>query len=693
MKLVIAEKPSVALEISKVIGASEKKNGYYEGNNYLVTWCVGHLVENAMPEDYSIEYKKWSLDKLPIIPEEWKTKVSSKTKEQFKVIKELVNRIDVEELICGTDAGREGELIFRLVYNQIGSNKPIKRLWISSMTKESIENGFKNIKDGKEFENLYKSAFCRSKADWLVGLNATRLYTGLYNQMLNVGRVQTPTVNLIVQRDNEIKNFEAKQYFIVKADTGLFIATKRFDGITEAYGMVNKCNGKSATIKDIVKEEKSIKPSSLLDLTSLQREANKLLGFSAQQTLDLAQSLYEKKVLTYPRTDSKFLTEDMKDETKDLIIKLVNSNILEENLSEKYKIEEIKIGNIINDKKVSDHHAIIPTDEVLKNDLSLTDSEEKILYLVIYKLLESVYKPIKQVSIKIDLIIENEIFEFSGKQILDDGFKLVENLMKEKLNIEIEEEKNTFGGEVNVGQIFEKVELSSVVKKTQPPKYYTEATLLSAMESVGRLIDDKELKESLNKGLGTPATRSGIIEQIIKKGFIRRDGKKLIATVEGKELMNILPEDIKSPELTAKWEYDLEKINTGELSEFEFLEEIKAYINNLINNAKGNLNKEFVKSREREIIGKCPRCNKNVYEGKLNFYCEGGKECGFALWKNDRLFVNAKKELTKSIVKTMLENGRVKVKGMISQKTGNKYDAFISIKDTGEYINFKIEFQ
>ena len=331
MKLVIAEKPSVALEISKVIGASEKKNGYYEGNNYLVTWCVGHLVENAMPEDYSVEYKKWNLETLPIIPEEWKTKVSSKTKDQFRVIKELANRDDVEELICGTDAGREGELIFRLVYNQIGSNKPIKRLWISSMTRESIEKGFCKLKDGREFESLYKSAFCRSKADWLVGLNATRLYTGLYNKMLNVGRVQTPTINLIVKRDEEIKNFEPKQYFVVKADTGLFIAAKKFDGITEAYSIVNKCNGKDAIIKNVIKEEKNIKPSGLLDLTSLQREANKLLGFSAQQTLDLAQCLYEKKIITYPRTDSKFLTEDMKNETKDLIINLVNSNLLGEN--------------------------------------------------------------------------------------------------------------------------------------------------------------------------------------------------------------------------------------------------------------------------------------------------------------------------------------------------------------------------
>ena len=692
LKLVIAEKPSVALDISKVIGANEKRNGYYEGNNYLVTWCVGHLVENAMPEDYNPDYKKWSLDNLPIIPEEWKTKVSSKTKDQFKVVKELINREKVEELICGTDSGREGELIFRLVYNKIGSKKPIKRLWISSMTKESIEKGFQHIRTGEEFENLYKSAFCRSKADWIVGLNATRLYTGLYNQMLNVGRVQTPTINLIVQRDLEIENFESKQYFLVKADTGLFIASKRVEGITEAYSIVNKCNGKDAAVKDIVKEEKSIKPSGLLDLTSLQREANKLLGFSAQQTLDLAQSLYEKKVITYPRTDSKFLSDDMKDEANELINSIVNSNILVKNLKDIYSLEEVKVNNIINNKKVSDHHAIIPTKEALKDDLSLTSSEEKILYIILFKLLEGVYKPIKQTNIKINLGIEDEIFEFSGKQILDNGFRIIERLMKEKLNIEAEENDNSFEGDVTIGQIFENVELSSQAKKTQPPKYYTEATLLSAMENVGRLVEDKELKESLSKGLGTPATRAGIIEQIIKKGFIKREGKKLIATTEGKDLMKILPEDIKSPELTATWEYKLEKVSNGELSESEFLEDIKHYITELIDNAKGNLNQDFVKSKEKEVIGKCPRCSKNVYEGKLNFYCEAGKECGFSLWKKDKFFTNAKKEINKSIAKKLLKDGKAEVKGLYSVKKDKKYDATIVLEDTGKYINFKIQF-
>ena len=692
MKVVIAEKPSVALDISKVIGANEKRNGYYEGNNYLVTWCVGHLVENAMPEDYNPDYKKWSLDNLPIIPGEWKTKVSNKTKDQFKVIKELVNREDVEELICGTDSGREGELIFRLVYNKIGSKKPIKRLWISSMTKESIENGFKNIRAGEEFDNLYKSAFCRSKADWIVGLNATRLYTGLYNQMLNVGRVQTPTINLIVQRDLEIENFESKQYFLVKADTGLFIASKRVDGITEAYSIVNKCNGKYAAVKDIVKEEKSIKPSALLDLTSLKREANKLLGFSAQQTLDLAQSLYEKKVITYPRTDSKFLSDDMKDETNELINNIVNSNILVENLKDIYSLEEVKVNNIINNKKVSDHHAIIPTKEALKDDLSLTSSEEKILNIIMFKLLEGVYKPIKQTNIKINLGIEDETFEFSGKQILDNGFRIIERLMKEKLNIESEEDNNSFEGDVTIGQIFENVELSSQAKKTQPPKYYTEATLLSAMENVGRLVEDKELKESLSKGLGTPATRAAIIEQILKKGFIKREGKKLIATTEGKDLMKILPEDIKSPELTATWEYKLEKVSNGELSESEFLEDIKHYITGLIGNAKKNLNKNFVKSKEKEVIGKCPRCSKNVYEGKLNFYCEASKECGFSLWKKDKFFTNAKKEINKSIAKKLLKDGKVEVKGLYSAKKDKKYDATIVLEDTGKYINFKFQF-
>ena len=359
--LIISEKPSVAISISKVLGATKKKDGYYEGNEYIVSWCIGHLIQMANPDAYDKKYAKWNMADLPIIPKEYKYEVAKANKKQFNILKKLMNDKEVDTVINACDAGREGESIFRLVYNQVNCKKKIKRLWISSMEDSAIKEGFDNLKDGKDYDNLFESAKARAIADWLVGMNISRLYSCLYKQNYSVGRVQTPTLYMIVKRDEEIKNFEPKQYFVVKADTGLFIAAKKFDGITEAYSIVNKCNGKDAIIKNVIKEEKNIKPSGLLDLTSLQREANKLLGFSAQQTLDLAQCLYEKKIITYPRTDSKFLTEDMKNETKDLIINLVNSNLLGENLREKYEIEAVKLESIINDKKVSDHHAIIPT--------------------------------------------------------------------------------------------------------------------------------------------------------------------------------------------------------------------------------------------------------------------------------------------------------------------------------------------
>ncbi len=692
MKLVIAEKPSVALEISKVIGASEKKNGYYEGNNYFVTWCVGHLVENAMPEDYSIEYKKWSLDTLPIIPEEWKTKVATKTKEQFKVVKELANRSEVEDLICATDSAREGELIFRLVYNQSKCKKPFKRLWISSMTEEAIKKGFEELKNGAEYDNLYKSAFCRSKADWIVGLNVTRLYTCLYNRKLIVGRVQSPTINLVVERDKEIESFIPKQYFILKAKNDLFEATKRVDDSIEVCKLLSSLQGKTGVIESVEKNEEEKSPSTIFDLTSLQRAANKLLGYSAQQTLDLAQSLYEKKLLTYPRTDGKYLSSDMKEDTMKLIDFIVSSKFLSDSLKEKIDMKKIDINKVINDKKISDHHGIIPTKEISK-EINITESEKKILQLVIYRLLEATYSNVKSSITEIELKIEEHIFNYKGKQILDKGYLIFIEELKRLLNINKEEkEEKVIEQDIIVGMKFENIEIESIAKKTIPPKHYTEATLLAAMENIGRQVEEKLLKDSLSKGLGTPATRASTIENIISNGFIKRDGKKILSTNEGRELMSILPLEIKSPILTAEWEEKLNKIEMGSKSEEEFLSEINMYISNVIDNAKRKINKEFIKSNEKEIIGVCPRCKKNVYEGKSNFYCEGERECGFALWKEDKFFINAKKKITKTIAKKLLEQGKVEIKGLYSVKKDKEFDATIVLEDTGKYINFKYEF-
>lgn len=696
MKLVIAEKPSVAGEIAKVIGADKRNNGYYEGNGYVVTWCVGHLIENAMPEDYSEELKKWSLEKLPLAPEPWKTKVVEATKGQYKIIKELIKDDRVTELVCATDAGREGELIFRLVYNQIKCMKPFKRLWISSMTEQAIKDGFNNLKDGKEFDSLYESAFARSKADWLVGINATRLYTCIYNQMLSVGRVQTPTVNIIVKRQQEINNFTSKPYFIIKANCESFIAAKSVESLSESLSLINKCNGKTGLITELLKEEKVESANSLFDLTTLQREANRKLGFSAQQTLDLAQSLYEKKLITYPRTDSKFLTEDMKSETKNLIAELIKSKYVLEETKSIYKLEDINIDKIINDKKVSDHHAIIPTKIAVNDDLSLNKSEKGILHLVTYRLLQAIYRPYKYTLTQLTLEIEGEEFKATGKQVIDSGFKFLEQQLVTVLNPKLDENKKEkytmLPKELQKNQEFDNVELTSEAKKTKPLAPYTEDSLLSAMENAGRLVEEESLKSSMSNGLGTPATRAGIIEQIIKKGFINREGKKLIPSELAFTIMDLLPEDIKQPELTAMWEYKLEQINQNKLSSEEFIKDIEKYIKDLIVSANTNIKKEAIKKNEKEVIGKCPRCKKNIYEGKLNFYCESGKECGFSMWKNDKFFSNAKKEITKKVAKTLLEDGKIKMIGLYSQKTGNKYDAYVVLKDTGVYVNFSLEF-
>jgi len=695
MKLVIAEKPSVASNIAKVIGANIKEDGYFSGNNYIVSWCIGHLIENAYPVDYSQDLKKWSLENLPIFPEEWKTKISYKTKDQYKKIKELANDDRVEELIVATDAGREGELIFRLVYNQMKCKKPFKRLWISSMTEESIKQGFNSLKDGKEYDNLYEAAFARSKADWLVGINATRLYTCIYNQVLNVGRVQTPTINLIVKRQNEINNFISKPYFILKANCGKFIATKRVETIDEADNIIKKCDVKPSKIIELIREDKKDKPSILYNLTSLQMDANGLLGYTAQQTLDLAQSLYEKKVLTYPRTDSNYITDDMENETLSLVKQIIISDKIDDKTKENYNIDDVNVSILVNNKKVSDHHALLPTEAYLEEKIAITETEKALLNLVIYRLLEAVYRVHQYTSTTIDVEVEDEIFKASGKQIIDNGFKDVRNNLLEVLGNKklLNAEDNTLPSELKKGDEFPFTEIQKEEKKTKPAKLYTEKTLLAAMDNAGRLVEDEKLKEAISGGLGTSATRAGIIEQIITKGFICREKKNLVPTEKAYVLMDLVPNTIKEPELTAEWEYKLEEINQGKRKSSDFLNEIHEYINELMKTANSNINKNAIKTNEKDIIGICPRCGKNIYEGKKNFYCESGKDgCGFSMWKEDKFFIDKKKELTKSIAIALLKDGKVKVKGLHSAKKSTLYDAYVLIEDTGKYVNYKLDF-
>ena len=563
MELVIAEKPSVALSIAKVIGAKNKKDGYYEGNGYRVSWCVGHLIQMANPDSYDEKYAKWNIDDLPIIPKEYMYEVAKSTKKQFAILKKLMNDKEIDTVINACDAGREGESIFRLVYNQVNCKKKMKRLWISSMEDSAIKEGFDNLKDGKDYDNLFESAQARAVADWLVGMNISRLYSCLYQQNYSVGRVQTPTLAMIVKRDDEIANFKKEKYYTVELSTnGFTLSTDRIDDEVAAEQLLNLV-GDKIVITDVIQKEKITKPDLPFDLTTLQRECNKYFGYSAKQTLDYAQSLYEKKLITYPRTDSRCLTEDM-------IVSTVN-NILGKN-----DFDTGRIKTVFNSKKVTDHHAIIPTISSLKEDVSeLPPSEAKVYFLISDKFHASVGYPLIENITKI--VAEFGGFEFtsSGKVIKDEGFTKYLKEYKSQNNEDTELPDVIVGGVISI----EDKEIKE--KFTQPPKHFTEDTLLKSMEIAGNDALEKGV-EVERKGLGTPATRAGIIENLIFKGFVERDKKNLVATHKGISLVTILSDSFKSAETTAKWEMELSDIAQGKSSKEEFLEEIENEIKEVV---------------------------------------------------------------------------------------------------------------
>lgn len=567
MKLVIAEKPSVALSISKVIGATSRKDGYYDGNGYRVSWCVGHLIQMANPDAYDEKYAKWKIDDLPIIPSEYQYEVAKATKKQFNTLKKLMNDKEVDTVINACDAGREGEAIFRLVYLQASCKKKMKRLWISSMEDSAIKEGFDNLKDGNVYDNLFESAQARAIADWLIGMNISRLYSCLYKQNYSVGRVQTPTLSMIVKRDDEIANFKKEKYYTVELELdGFTLSTERINSLEVAEQLKNLIEGR-IEITDVIQTEKITKPDLPFDLTTLQRECNKYYGYSAKQTLDYAQSLYEKKLITYPRTDSRCLTEDM-------ITSTVN-NILGKN---DFDTERIRV--VFNSKKVTDHHAIIPTVSSMSEDLSsIPESEAKVYRLISNKLHASVGYPLVENTTKIVTEFDGFQFTSTGKVIKDEGFT---KYLKEYMSKKNEEPVLP---EVNVGDVLEIKEKEIKEKYTQAPKHFTEDTLLKAMEIAGNDSLDKNV-EVERKGLGTPATRAGIIENLIYKGFVERDKKNLIATPKGKSLIEIVADNFKSAEMTAQWEMELSDIAQGKSSKKEFLEGIEAEIKNTITKYK-----------------------------------------------------------------------------------------------------------
>ena len=689
MKLVICEKPSVGTAVAAALGVTGRKDGYIEGNGYVISWCIGHLVGLAEAAAYGEQYKKWSYDSLPILPQEWQYTVAADKGKQFKILKDLMHRADVSEVVNACDAGREGELIFRFVYHQAGCKKPFTRLWISSMENEAIRSGFDNLKDGREYDALYHSALCRAKADWLIGINATRLFSCLYGKTLNVGRVQTPTLKMLVDRDAAITGFQKETYYHVRLTLpGAEAASAKIRAADEASELKAACEASAAVCTSLVKEKKTIAPPKLFDLTSLQREANRIYGYTAKQTLDLAQALYEKKLLTYPRTDSAFLTDDM-GETATGIIKV---------LCEKLSFMEgadfsPEIAKVLNSKKVSDHHAIIPTMELAKTDLTtLPESERNILILTGARLLMATAEPHVYEAVTAVFSCADHEFTAKGKAVIAAGWKEIERLyratLKKKPDSDDENELVLDVPDFSEGQTFENPAAKVTEHATTPPKPHNEASLLSAMERAGNEDTDPDAER---RGLGTPATRAAVIEKLVKGGFVERKGKQLLPTKDGTNLVCVLPDSLTSPQLTAAWENNLTQIAKGAADPGEFLSGIEAMARELVQTHAAALDgKKDLFREEKPSVGKCPRCGSPVHEGKKSYYCSN-RECAFVMWKNDRFFEERKVAFTPKIAAALLKSGKAKVKKLYSVKTGKTYDGTVLLADTGgKYVNYKV---
>lgn len=692
MQFVVTEKPSVARTIAAVLGASQKQKGYLEGNGYWVSWCVGHLVELAAPSEYDEKYAKWKTEDLPILPKDWQYAVIESTKAQFSILRTLMNDARVTSIICTTDAGREGELIFRLVYALCGCTKPVERLWISSLEDAAIAEGFRNLRPAKEFDPLYHAALCRAQADWLVGINATRLFSTRYHQLLNIGRVMTPTLALLVEREAQIQAFQSTPFYTVQLDCGLLSAiSERLTERAKAERIAALCDGKEARISKLEQKERLEQPPRLYDLTSLQRDANRLLGYTAQQTLDYAQSLYEKKLASYPRTDSRYLTSHMENSTRMLVEQTVKVLPLR-----KDGMFSCNVDQIIDNGKVTDHHALIPTSGIDGYDLlSLPAGERSLLTMLMVRLLCAVGTPCWIHETAVTLECEGVSFFLKGRQIMDMGWKSMEKIYQTALkSAPVEETAVREIPPLNDQMTFLPVKTSIQEGKTTPPKSYTEATLLSAMENAGA---EETPNDAERKGLGTPATRAGIIEKLVKTGQIeRKKGKKgcvLLPTQKGVSLITVLPEELQSPLLTAEWEQKLKQIERGELEPTLFLQEITEMVRGLVQSSHSVPESSVLFAEETKSIGVCPRCGSAVVERPKGFLCSN-RDCRFALWRQNPFFAAKKKELTAAIASALLKEGRAFMKGLYSPKTGKAYDAAIVLDDSGgQYVNFKLEFQ
>ena len=688
--LVIAEKPSVAQSYAKNLSAYRREDGYLEGESGIVSWCLGHLAEYAQPEKYDPKYEKWQFDDLPILPEVWKLKVSKDKKKQFEVIKTLMNRSDVEYLVNGCDAGREGELIFQRVYVLAGCRKPVKRLWISSMEDAAIQKGFQTMKSEEEYKNLCMAAVCRAQADWLIGMNGTRAYTTRYFKRLVVGRVQTPTLAMLAERQERIEHFQKEAFYKVALTDGkLTVVSENIANEEAAELLVALCNGSTAVVTQMKKERKKSFPPKLYDLTSLQREANRYFGYTAKRTLDMLQELYEEKLVTYPRTDSQFVTEDMKDSVEELVEKMpVLLSFVD------YGQLGHGIKRVINNAKVSDHHAILPTKEVVEKGIADLPADKKnLMMLICQQLVQATGEEYLYEQTDITVKCQEHDFKARGKIPVQMGFKEVEKAFKQLCvkaePVEEKEKETSIPAGYEEGMRLFSVKAEKTIHYTSPPKPFNEDTLLAAMETAGNKEFDSETEK---KGLGTPATRASIIEKLVSSGYAQRKGKQILPSTEGKELVKVMPEYLKSAVMTAEWENRLLMMEKGQITDTQFMGEITSLVSKILEVCREIPEEERRRFQTaREVIGKCPVCGCDVFEGKQNFYCSN-RQCDFALWKENRFLGSMGKNLDKKMARELLDKACTHVKGLYSKKKDMKFDADLLLTLEDGKPRFHLEF-
>lgn len=688
--LVIAEKPSVAQSYAKNLSAYKREDGYLEGESCIVSWCLGHLAEYAQPEEYDPKYEKWQFDDLPILPEAWKLKVSKDKKKQFDVLKALMNRSDVEYLVNGCDAGREGELIFQRVYDLAGCRKPVKRLWISSMEDAAIQKGFQTMKSEEEYKNLCMAAVCRAQADWLIGMNGTRAYTTRYFKRLVVGRVQTPTLAMLAERQERIEHFQKEAFYKVALTDGkLTVVSENIANEEAADLLAALCNGSTAVVTQMKKEDKKVFPPKLYDLTNLQREANRYFGYTAKRTLDMLQELYEEKLVTYPRTDSQFVTEDMKDSVEELVGKMPVLLPF---------VDYGQLGNgvkrVINNEKVSDHHAILPTKEAVEKGIAdLASDKKNLMMLICQQLVQATGEEYLYEQTDITVKCQEQDFKARGKIPVQMGFKEVEKAFKQLCvktePVEGKEKETSIPAGYEEGMRLFPVKADKTTHYTSPPKPFNEDTLLAAMETAGNKEFDSETEK---KGLGTPATRASIIEKLVSSGYAQRKGKQILPSTEGKELVKVMPEYLKSAVMTAEWENQLLMMEKGQITDTQFMGEITSLVRKILEVCREIPEEERRRFQTaREVIGKCPVCGCDVFEGKQNFYCSN-RQCDFALWKENRFLGSMEKNLDKKMARELLDKACTHVKGLYSKKKDMKFDADLLLTLEDGKPRFHLEF-